>query len=132
MGGFQNRSLITIMKGTLISIILTLVLLFILAIILTYTEVSESLIPAAIIVITAISLLIGSTIANRRLKKNGILNGGIIGVVYLVTIYIVSSAISGSFSMGVKSIIMVISGIVFGIIGGVIGVNITCQSKFTN
>lgn len=125
MEGFQNRSLITIIKGTLISIILTLVLLFIFAIVLTYTQVSESIIPAAIIVITAISLLIGSTIANKKMKRNGILNGGIIGAIYLLTIYIVSSAISGSFSMGWKSIIMVIIGMVFGIIGGVIGVNAT-------
>lgn len=123
MEGFQYRSLITIMKGTLISVILTLVLLFILAIVLTYTKVSESMIPAAIIVITAISLLIGSTIANKKMKKNGILNGGIIGAIYLLTIYIVSSAISGSFSLGCKSIIMVVVGMIFGIIGGVIGIN---------
>ena len=125
MEGFQNRILITIMKGTLISVILTLVLLFILAIVLTYTKVSESMIPAAIIVITAISLLIGSTIANKKMKKNGILNGGIIGVIYLVTIYIVSSAVSGSFSLGWKSIVMVVAGMIFGIIGGVIGVNVS-------
>ena len=125
MEAFKNRSLITIMKGTLISVILTLVLLFILAIVLTYTKVSESMIPAAIIVITAISLLIGSTIANKKMKKNGILNGGIIGVIYLLTIYIVSSAVSGSFSLGWKSIVMLVSGIIFGIIGGVIGVNVS-------
>lgn len=125
MEGFRNRSLITIMKGTLISVILTLVLLFILAIVLTYTKVSESMIPAAIIVITAISLLIGSTIANKKMKKNGILNGGIIGAIYLLTIYIVSSAVSGSFSLGWKSIVMLVSGIIFGIIGGVIGVNVS-------
>ena len=125
MEGFQNRSLITIMKGTLISVILTLVLLFILAIVLTYTKVSENMIPAAIIVITAISLLIGSTIANKKMKKNGILNGGIIGVIYLLTIYIVSSAVSGSFLLGLKSIIMVVVGMIFGIIGGVIGVNVS-------
>lgn len=128
MEGFQNRSLITIMKGTLISIILTLVLLFILAIVLTYTKVSENMIPAAIIVITAISLLIGSTIANKKMKKNGILNGGIIGAIYLLTIYIVSSAVSGSFLLGLKSIIMVVVGMIFGIIGGVIGVNVTIRS----
>mgnify|MGYP003309717738 CR=1 FL=1 len=128
MEGFQNRSLMIIMKGTIISIVLTLILLFILATVITYTEVSENIIPTAIIVITAISLLIGSTISNRKIKKNGLLNGGIIGAIYLLTIYIISSAINGNFSMGLKSIIMVIAGIVFGIIGGVIGVNVTSHS----
>ena len=60
MEGFQNRSFITIIKGMVISVVLTLLLLFVFAIILTYTQVSESTIPAVIIVVTAISLLIGS------------------------------------------------------------------------
>lgn len=123
MEGVQNKSFITIMKGTVISVVLTLLLLFVFAILLTYTQMSESMIPAVIIVVTAISLLIGSTIANRKIKKNGILNGGIIGGLYLLILYITSSVISGTFSMGLKSIIMIIVGVVFGIIGGIIGVN---------
>lgn len=123
MEGFQNRSFITIIKGTVISVVITLLLLFIFAIILTYTGVSETMIPAAIIVITAISLLIGSSIANKKIKKNGILNGGMIGGIYLFTLYIISSVINGSFSIGLKSIIMITIGILFGIIGGIIGVN---------
>ena len=123
MEGFQNRSFITIIKGTVISLVLTLLLLLVFAIILTYTNVSESMIPAVIIVITAISLLIGSSIANKKIKKNGILNGGMIGGIYLLSLYIISSVINGSFSMGLKSIIMVTIGILFGIIGGIIGVN---------
>lgn len=123
MEGFQNKSFITILKGTVISVVATLLLLFIFAVILTYTEVSENMIPAVIIVVTAISLLIGSSIANRKIKKNGIINGGIIGGIYLTTLYIISSAVSGSFSLGVKSIIMIIVGILFGVIGGIIGVN---------
>jgi putative membrane protein (TIGR04086 family) len=123
MEGFKNRSFITIIKGTVISVVITLLLLFIFAIILTYTGVSETMIPAVIIVITAISLLIGSSIANKKIKKNGILNGGMIGGIYLLTLYIISSVINGSFSIGLKSIIMITIGILFGIIGGIIGVN---------
>lgn len=113
----------TILKGTMISVLLTLILLFIFATLLTYTTIAENTIPAVIIVITAISLLIGSSIANRKIKKNGLINGALIGLIYLLTIYIVSSIISGSFGMNLKSIIMIICGIIFGILGGIIGVN---------
>lgn len=123
MEGFQNKSLITILKGTVISVVSTLLLLFIFSIILTYTMVSESMIPAVIIVVTAISLLIGSTIANKKIKKKGIINGGIIGGIYMITLYIISSAVSGNFSLGLNSIIMITVGILFGVIGGIIGVN---------
>jgi len=112
-----------ILKGSIISIILTMILLFIFAILLTYTNISENTIPAVIIVITAISLLIGSSIASRKMKKDGLVNGAIIGGIYLLTIYIVSSIISGNFNMNIKSIIMIGVGTLFGILGGIVGVN---------
>ena len=57
----------TILKGSIISMILTMILLFIFAILLTYTNISENTIPAVVIVITAISLLIGSSIATKKM-----------------------------------------------------------------
>ena len=117
------ESIMTIFKGTMVSIGVTLVLLLIFATILTYTNIAESTIPAVIIVITAISLLIGSTIASRSMRKNGLLNGAMIGTIYLLIIYIISSIIGGSFAINLKSIIMIIAGMLFGIIGGIVGVN---------
>jgi putative membrane protein (TIGR04086 family) len=63
------ESVKTILKGTMISVLLTLVLLLIFATVLTYSNVAENTIPAVIIVITAISLLVGASIANRKIKK---------------------------------------------------------------
>ncbi len=117
------ENILTILKGTMISILLTLILLFVFAIVLTYTTVAENTIPAVIIVITAISLLIGSSIVGRRAKRNGLMNGAIIGMIYLSLIYVISSILGGSFSIGIKSIIMIIVGIFFGILGGIVGVN---------
>ena len=77
-----------IFKGVSIAITFTLLSLFIFAIILTYTNVQESFIQPVIIVITAISIFIGSSIGNIHMQKNGILNGGIIGATYLIIIYI--------------------------------------------
>ena len=117
------ENVLTILKGTMISIILTLALLFVFATVLTYTTVTESTIPAVIIVITAISLLIGSSIVGRKARKNGLLNGAIIGTIYLLLIYVISSILGGSFAISLKSIIMIIVGILFGILGGIVGVN---------
>ena len=117
------ESIMTILKGTIASILVTLILLFIFATILTYTNLAEATIPAVIIVITAISLLIGTGIASRKLKKNGLLNGGIIGGIYLLILYIISSIIGGNFGMNFKSIIMIIAGMICGILGGIVGVN---------
>lgn len=117
------ENVLSILKGTLISIILTLVLLFVFAIVLTFTTISESTIPAVIIVITAISLLVGSSVIGRKARRNGLINGAMIGIVYLFFIYIISSILSGNFSIELKSIIMIIVGILFGVLGGIVGVN---------
>ena len=112
-----------IVKGVFISIISTLTFLLIFSILLTYTDISEKLISPFIIVITGISILIGSSIANFKIKKNGLINGSIIGGTYLILIYFSSSIINNNFILSTESIIMIIVGMIFGMIGGIIGVN---------
>ena len=119
----ENRTLKNIGKGLMLSLVITFVLLFIFAILITYTNISENTIDTVIIVITAISILIGSSISNYKIKKNGLVNGGIIGGTYILTIYIISSLLNWQFGLSMQSIIMIIVGMVFGILGGIIGVN---------
>ncbi|MCI9365158.1 MAG: TIGR04086 family membrane protein [Clostridia bacterium] len=55
-----------------------------------------------------------------RIKKNGILNGGVIGFSYILIIYLVSSIIGSGFALNIYSIIMILIGIAAGMIGGVV------------
>lgn len=112
-----------VIKGVIISIIFTLIFLFIFSIILTYTNVSESFIAPVIIVITAISIFIGSSIGNIKLKKNGMLNGAFVGGIYLLLIYLLSGITSQNFALSTQSIIIIIAGMICGMFGGIIGVN---------
>ena len=119
----MEKRLVSGAKGTLSAIIATVILLIIFAAVLTYTNVSESVINPVIIVITAISILIGSSIGNMKIKKNGMLNGAFIGGVYFITIYLISSILNRNFILNFQSIIMIIVGMIFGVLGGIIGVN---------
>jgi len=112
-----------ILKGVILSLIFTLIFLFVFSIILTYTNISESFITPVIIVITAISIFIGSSIGNIKMKKNGLLNGALIGGIYLLSIYLLSGLISQNFSLTTQSIIIIIAGMICGMFGGIIGVN---------
>jgi len=112
-----------IIKGVIISIIFTLIFLLVFSIILTYTNLSEDFIAPVIIVITAISIFIGSSIGNIKMKKNGMLNGALVGGIYLLSIYLLSSIINQDFSLSMQSIIIIIAGMICGMFGGIIGVN---------
>ena len=120
----QSNNLFRIFKGSIISIIFTLILLFIFSIILTYTSISENVISPVIIIISSISILIGSSISTMKIKKNGLINGLFVGLIYMLFIYIISSIINTGFAVTTTSIIMILSGVIAGIIGGIVGVNI--------
>ena len=119
----ENKGLKNIFIGVGISLIATLISLVIFSAILTYTNVQESVINPVIMIITAISILIGSSIGNAKIRKNGLINGGIIGGIYILLIYLVSSILNWKFSLNIQSIIMIAVSILFGILGGIIGVN---------
>ena len=65
----ENRFIINILKGVGISLITTVVLLITFSIILTYTNIQENVINPVIMIITAISILIGSSLGNIKIKK---------------------------------------------------------------
>ena len=111
-------------KGVIISILITFILLFIFSILLTFTKIGEDTIKPIVIIISMISVLIGSSISTLKINKKGILNGGVIGIIYIISIYILSSITGGDFSLNVSSLLMIGLSVIAGLIGGIIGVNL--------
>lgn len=111
----------SILKGYII----TLLLLFIYSILLTYTKISESTIPSFIFLIGMISVFISSSLAMIKLKKNGLKYGGIIGFGYVLTLYLLSSIYENTFALTKYSIMTIIFYILLGMIGGIVGVNLS-------
>ena len=58
-----------------------------------------------------------------KIRRNGLLNGGLVGGTYILILYIISSLLNWKFGLNMQSIIMIIVGTIFGILGGIIGVN---------
>lgn len=123
------NGIIQIVKGIVTSVIITLVLLFVFSVLLTYTDIKESTIPTVTIIITAISILVGSSISTIKLNKNGLLNGGAIGFIYIFLLYIISSIVQAGFSLNIYSVIMIIASIIAGMVGGIMGVNVKIKQQ---
>lgn len=118
-----KSNFIRVIKGSAFAVVLTLILLLIYSAFLTYTKLNESTMPVFVIGITAISILIGSLMSSVNIRKNGIVNGALVGLIYIVVIYLLSSIATKTFSLNMYSIIMIIISTVAGTIGGIIGVN---------
>ena len=46
-----------------------------------------------------------------------------IGAIYMLIIYLISSILNWEFGLDIQSIVFITIGIIFGILGGIIGVN---------
>ena len=121
----KNKNAINILKGTIISILLTLILLTIYSALLSFTNISENTMTPVVLVMTGISILIGSSMSSINIKKQGMLNGGLVGLIYMLFIYTLSSIFLVGFELNLNCILMIIIGIITGMLGGIIGVNLS-------
>ena len=112
-----------IIIGVAISFISTMLLFLIFACMMANTSISENLINPSIIILSGISIFFGAGIASKKVQKKGIFVGASIGGIYIILMYIISSILSGNFSINMYSVMMILISILMGGLGGVLGVN---------
>lgn len=120
----KTSNIVKILKGSTIAIVFSIVALIIFSVILANTQLAESTINPIIMAITTISILIGSIVSTYKIEKKGIINGGMVGLIYILAIYLLSSIVTSNFNINLNSIILIVLAIVAGMVGGIIGVNI--------
>lgn len=111
-------------KGIILSMGLTLIMILILSIVLSLTNIKESVIMPTVIFISSLSILIGAFSISRKIENKGIVYGSLLGLIYMMILYLISSIMSFNFSFNVNSIIMIVFGIIGGAIGGILGINL--------
>ena len=111
-------------KSFIIEMIISILGMLILAIILSKTSLSDSIMGNVIIGISSFSIGIGGLLSSRKLQIKGILCGALQGIFYMAVLYLISSIASQNFSLGLEGIMMVLIGTVSGAVGGIIGANL--------
>lgn len=110
---------LNILKGSLISLALSLVLILIFAFFIKYVAVPENAIKPINQVIKGISLLVGIFIALKKSSQMGLINGLLIGLTYTILAFVVFSILDGHFEFSKTLVNDLLFG---GIIGGICGV----------
>ena len=116
-----SKGIRSVINGLIISFMITLLFILLLSFILVKSTLSENVIVPGIYGITSISIIIGAILS---VKNRGILYGGEIGLVYVITLYVVSSILNHSFKLNFNSIILILVSIASGVIGGIVGSNL--------
>lgn len=113
-----------ILRGILVSYLITIPLLFIFALILTNTNFPEKYTDTAVTLTTIISILVAGSSVTRGARNKGWLNGGLVGLIYMLVLYLVSSIVFKNFCIDRHVLTMLLIGILTGAIGGIIGINL--------
>ena len=110
--------------GSAIALVLSALLLLGFSLLLARTDMQESTIRPVIILLSSLCILIGSVFTARKNTKNGMVNGGFVGGIYLLVLWIISSILMEGMSFTLHTGIMLVAAILTGMLGGIIGVNI--------
>ncbi len=112
----------TILKGTISSVIATLVGVLLFAIVVRFSSLGTGAIKAVNQFIKVISLFLGCALSVR--EKNGLIKGAFIGAVNAFLVYVIFAFIGGEISFGAPFVLDIIFQSVVGGICGVISVNV--------
>lgn len=119
----EKLNILSLMKGLLASYIITIPVFMLLALILANTDFPQRLVSSAVVVTTVISVLTAGFVSTKGVRNKGWLNGGIVGLIYMVILYLISSLIYNDFTIDKYVITMTTIGIISGSIGGIVGIN---------
>ncbi len=111
-----------LLKSIVMSYILTLIILLIFSVFITYTSLNESLADIIVACATYISTAACGFFAASNTSKKGWLTGSVAGLAYILILFIIA-LLKGNYAVGTATIISLTISALTGAIGGVIGIN---------
>lgn len=121
---FDKKNILSIAKGVLISIVVSLVSILFFAFIVKLFGLSDNSLKVVNQIIKVVSIMIGTFLGVKNDKEKGLVKGLLIGLLYTFFAFVIFSALNGNFSFGKSLLNDVIFGGITGAICGIITVNL--------
>ncbi|HOL17684.1 MAG TPA: TIGR04086 family membrane protein [Bacillota bacterium] len=119
----RGAPVVAVLKGIVLALALSVVLLFIAALVLYFTAVPEKITPYLVFGISIIAIMAGSFSAGKSIGSRGWLYGGITGFVFVVLMLVGGLFVLDDLSPGWNFATKLFLGFIFGAVGGMWGVN---------
>ena len=110
-------------KGILLALLFSVVLLLVIALLLYLTALPERTAPYLVYAVGIAAVLWGSAYAARNIGVRGWLNGGVVGLLYVLLMLGVGLIVVEDMSIGWGLAVKVFMGFIFGAAGGMWGIN---------
>ena len=119
----NGNTALCLARGMAIAFAITCIIFIGFGILLTYTSLSEEVLPVVSLGCTALSAAAAGYDWAACMKKKGIFWGALAGVVYAVLLYLITSLAGDSFKLELSGIMTLIVAVAAGAVGGILGVN---------
>ncbi len=120
----DHSNSISVAKGVMVAVCISLVLVLLFAFLLKFTNIPESTIKPVNQVIKGLSILMGVFVGLKRKKELGLVSGLLIGLIYTIVAFLVFSCLGGVFAFDLTLLTDLLFGAVMGAICGIICVNL--------
>ncbi len=120
----EHVNLLRVVKGLIISFLITLPCFLVFALFLTYTDFPEKYTYIAVLITTVLSVLTASAYSTKNVKRKGWMNGCFVGILYVTILYLASSIVFMNFAIDLQVIVTVIIGAIVGCLGVIFGINL--------
>ncbi|MGB3990031.1 MAG: TIGR04086 family membrane protein, partial [Acetivibrionales bacterium] len=127
---YDRLNLILILKGLLASYIVTIPAFMVFALILANVDFPQRLVTPVVVIITVVSVLTAGAVSTRGVRSKGWLNGSIVGLTYMIILYLFSSVVYGNFAVDRNVLTMTVIGVLSGAIGGIMSINSPKVQKY--
>jgi len=125
----RGSMMLQTLKTVAVSMIFTAIALLILALFVTYGNMSEKAVSICVAAATFICVFASGFAASSAAGKNGWLSGLVAGIIYVIVMLVVGWITLGNSSVSNETVKMFIISIVSGIIGGIMGINFKRKRK---
>lgn len=112
-------------KALGLSLIITLLFLFVISLLLRFTGLSELKLPFLNNMTSVVSIAIGSLYISLNVKENGWINGALVGFIYYVLIIVLNKIFIKTLTFDIILLAKLIGASLIGAISGVIGINLS-------
>lgn len=120
----EHVNLIRVIKGLILSFLITLPCFLAFALFLTYTDFPEKYTFIAVLITTVISVLTASAYSTKNVKSKGWMNGCFVGILYVAILYLASSIVFMNFAIDMQVFLTAVIGAIVGCLGGIFGINL--------
>lgn len=116
--------IIYVIKGALISILVTIFLSLIQAVFATYFLLGFGLTAFLSVLISSLSIFMGAAFSSRKGKRKGYLSGLMVASIYMLFVFLYSRLNGNFISLDLNAIGRIVLALLVGLLSGMLGINL--------